>query len=79
MRIEELLLTSCGFEEEGENFKFFVAGPKPGPSTSREQGVRTSLFHLFSGEDAEAIRHYLQTHPAWEARRVPPHRSTSNC
>ncbi len=72
MRVENLLLTCCGFDEEGGNFKFYVEGPRPVPSVSRRRGVRTPLFHLFTGEDARAIRGYLATHRAWDVLRIPP-------
>lgn len=72
MNVEQLLLVCCGFEDDGENFKFYLDSPNPQPSLDREQGVRTSLFRLFSGEDAEAIRRYLATRRAWDVLRVPP-------
>lgn len=71
MQVEALLAVCEGFEQDGENFKFYVSGPHPEPSFDREQGVRTSLFHLVSGEDAVAVRRFLATHRCWEIMRVP--------
>jgi hypothetical protein len=72
VQVEALLAVCEGFQEDGENFKFYVTGPNPEPSFDRERGVRTSLFHLVSGEDAVAVRRFLTTHRCWEVMRVPP-------
>jgi hypothetical protein len=72
MSVEELLPLCCGVEDDGKSVKLYLEGPDPKPSFDREQGVRTPLFHLFSGEDAEAIRRYLATHRAWAILFVPP-------
>jgi len=72
MNIEYLLTTCCGFEDDGREFRFFLDGPNPEPSLKRERGVRTTLFHLFGGEDARAIRDYLSRHRCWDVMRVPP-------
>src|SRR4051794_18917703 len=69
MQVEELLLLCCGFEDDGGNFKFYLDSLTPQPSFSREQGVRTPLFRLFSGEDAEAIRKWLACRRAWDVLR----------
>jgi hypothetical protein len=71
MQVEQLLLLCCGFEDDGRDVRLYLDSPDPQPSFTRESGVRTPLFHLFVGEDAEAIRRYLVAHRAWEVLRVP--------
>src|SRR5262245_41373799 len=73
MDIEHLFLTCCGFEfsDDGQSVKFFLDSPTPKSSISREQGVRTSLFHLLHGDDAGAVRQWLQGRRAWDVLRVP--------
>lgn len=77
MDIEQLMLTCVGVEDDGERIKLYVAGPTPKPSTSRGPGRRTSLFHLFAGDQAETIRAWLTTRKAWQVLRVPP-KETAN-
>lgn len=72
MNIDLLLVTCVGFEDDGEHVRFFLDSPTPEVSFTRDRGVRTSLFHLFSGEDAERFREYLARHRCWEVMRVPP-------
>ena len=72
MRVEELLLLCCGIEDDGQCVKLYLDSPQPELSVSREQGIRTQLFHLFSGDDAETIRNYLATRRAWDVLRVAP-------
>jgi hypothetical protein len=72
VQIEQLLQACFGIEDAGENIKLYVAGPNAGPPGRNERGVRTGLFHLFGGEEADAIRRYLASHPAWEFLRVSP-------
>lgn len=70
MRVEELLLTCCGFADDGETLRLFLDSPRP-QARRRRAGVRTALFRLLAGDEAEAVRRYLAAHPAWEALRVP--------
>jgi hypothetical protein len=79
MKVAELLLTCCGFEYFGETIKVYLDSPNPEPSTSREQGIRTTLFHLFASEDAEAIRCYLAAHRTWDVLRVPQPYTKTRC
>ena len=74
MDIEQLFLTCCGYEfsEDGQSMKFYLDGPNPKQSFDREQGVRTSLFHLLHGEDAAAVQQWLRGRRAWEILKVPP-------
>src|ERR1700722_17293993 len=72
MDIQQLFLVCCGFEDDGKSIKFHLDSPNPQPSLTREQGVRTPFFRLFSGPDAEAIRHWLRGRRAWDVMRVPP-------
>lgn len=70
--IERLFLIACGYEDNGQEFRLFLEGPNPQPSVNRPRGVRTNLFYLFAGEEAEAIRAWLVTRKAWQVLRVPP-------
>lgn len=72
MNIDVLLMTCCGFEDDGEFIRFFLDSPTPEVSLTREHGVRTDLFHLFGGEDARTIREYLARHRCWGVMRIPP-------
>ena len=71
MNIDLLLMTCCGFEDDGEHVRFFLDGPHPEPSLKRDRPVRTELFHLFGGDEAQAIRGYLACHHCWDVMRVP--------
>jgi hypothetical protein len=74
MNIDLLLMTCCGFEDNGEHIRFYLDSPTPEPSLTRERGVRSELFHLFGGDEAQAIREYLARHPyrCWDVLRVAP-------
>lgn len=72
MNIDLLLMTCCGFEDDGEHVRFFLDSPTPLPSATRDRGIRTDLFHLFGGDDARRFREYLARHRCWEVMRVPP-------
>jgi hypothetical protein len=71
MRPDLLLLTACGIEDDGESVRVYVDGPTPEPSYTRDRGIRSDLFHLFSGEDAATIRGWLRQNRAWDCLRVP--------
>jgi hypothetical protein len=62
----------CGYECVGDQVRLYVDGPTPTPSFDRRQGVRTSLFRLYSGQDAESILMWLAQNRAWQVLRVPP-------
>jgi hypothetical protein len=72
MDVQQLFLVACGYEDTGEEIRVFLDSPTPEPSVSRKRGQRASLFHLFAGEQAEAIREWLSRHKAWQVLRVPP-------
>lgn len=72
MGIDGLLATCCGFEDDGRAVRFYLDSPTPEPSFTRERGVRSSLFHLFAGDDARKFREYLARHRCWDVMRVPP-------
>ena len=71
MNIDVLLMTCCGFEDDGHEVRFYLDSPIPEPSFTRERGVRTNLFHLFAGDDAQTFREYLARHRCWDVMRVP--------
>ena len=71
MDVEHLLLTCCGFEDDGAVVRFFLDGPTPEPSLTRDRGTRTPLFHMVAREDAQAVRDYLARHRCWDVLRVP--------
>lgn len=72
MNIDVLLMTCCGFEDDGEFIRFYLDSPTPDVSFTRDRGARTDLFHLFGGDDARTIREYLARHKCWGVLRVPP-------
>lgn len=72
MRPDLLLFTACGFEDDGEHVRVYVDCPRPAVSFTRDRGVRTPLFHLLAGEEADAFRRWLSQNRAWECLRVPP-------
>jgi hypothetical protein len=62
----------CGYECVGDQVRLYVDGPTPTPSFDRRQGVRSPLFRLYSGQDAESILAWLAQNRAWQVLRVPP-------
>lgn len=72
MGLGVLLMTCCGFEDDGEYVRLYLDSPRPEPSLTRDRGVRTLLFHLFGGAEAQAIRDYLVRYRCWDVLRVPP-------
>jgi hypothetical protein len=62
----------AGYEQVGEQLRLYVDGPTPPPSFTRKRGVRTPLFHLYSGRDAEEVMQWLDRNRAWQVMRVPP-------
>lgn len=62
----------CGYERIGDQVRLYVDGPRPQPSFTRRRGVRTALFRLFAGRDAQDILAWLDRNRAWQVLRVPP-------
>jgi hypothetical protein len=71
MNVEYLLLTCCGVEDDGECVRLYLDSPTPEPSARRDRPVKTTLFHLLGGADAQAVRDYLARHRCWDVIRVP--------
>ncbi len=72
----EVFLCACGYEQLGDQIRVYVDGPTPAPSVARFSGVRTQLFRLFAGMEAESIRRWLARNRAWQCLRVSPPFST---
>ncbi len=72
VRLESLFPLISGYEDVGGGLRLYVEGPTPTPSLTRSRGVRTPLFHLFTGADAEEITAWLARNRAWQCLRVPP-------
>jgi hypothetical protein len=72
MRVEEMFLFCCGYEDAGDYIRVFFDSPSPKPSISRERGVRGRYYHDFSGDEAGLIRRHLQTYRVLQCLRVPP-------
>lgn len=65
--------TICGYERVGpDRLRLYVEGPTPESRLDRPRGVRTSLFRLYAGGDAEAVLSWLDRNKAWQILRVPP-------
>jgi hypothetical protein len=62
----------AGYERVGDQVRLYVEGPKPAPSFTRRRGVRTALFHLYEGQDAQDILAWLDRNRVWQVMRVPP-------
>lgn len=61
-----------GYEWVGGQLRLYVDGPSPEPSFTRSRGVRTPLFRLFAGREAESVKSWLGRNRAWQCLRVPP-------
>lgn len=72
MNLWETFPLIVGYELIGDRVKLYVEGPTPVPSFTRRRGVRTPLFHLHAGRDAEEIMEWLDVNRAWQVMRVPP-------
>jgi hypothetical protein len=71
MNLGEVFPLICGYERVGhDQVRLYVDGPMPVPSFTRERGMRTPLFHLYAGRDAEAILAWLDRNRAWQCLRV---------
>ena len=62
----------CGYERAGGQVRLYVEGPTQTASFDRQVGVRTPLFRLYSGRDAESVLAWLSTNKAWQCLRVTP-------
>ena len=72
MRWETVFALICGYEQIGDQLRLYLDGPLPEPCFTRSRGVRAPLFHLYAGQDAEAIWTWLARNRAWQCLRVPP-------
>ena len=54
-------------------------GPTPTASFDRQRGIRTQLFRLYGGGDAESIMAWLSANKAWQCLRVPPPLDKERC
>lgn len=72
MNIWDIFPLIVGYERVGDQVRLYVDGPTPEPSFTRQRGVRTPLFHLYAGRDAEAVLAWLDRNRVWQCLRVPP-------
>jgi hypothetical protein len=72
MNFDAMFPFLSGYEHLGDRTRLYVDGPKPTPRFDRVRGVRTPLFRLLAGEDAQAVRVWLASNRAWQCLRVPP-------
>lgn len=72
MKLWRVFPMICGYERVGDQVRLYVEGPTPQPSFTRQRGVRTPLFHLYAGGDAETVLTWLDKNRAWQVLRVPP-------
>ena len=76
MNLWKLFPSICGYECVGDHLRLYVDGPTPQHSFNRRRGVRTALFRLYAGRDAQDILAWLDRNRAWQVMRVPPPYST---
>lgn len=72
MNLWDIFPLIVGYERVGDQVRLYVDGPTPEPSFTRRRGVRTPLFRLYSGQDAQDILAWLGQYRAWQVLRVPP-------
>ena len=72
MNFEAVFPFVSGYEHLGDVTRLYGDGPMPTASFTRHRGVRTPLFRLLAGEDAQAARAWLARNRAWQVLRVPP-------
>jgi hypothetical protein len=72
MALWQLFPTISGYEWVDGRLRLYVDGPNPKASFTRDRGVRTVLFHLYDGTEAEAVKVWLDVNRAWQCMRVPP-------
>lgn len=62
----------CGYERVGDQVRLYVDGPTPQQSFTRRRGVRSLLFHVYAGRDAETVLAWLEQNRAWQVMRISP-------
>ena len=72
MNLWKIFPSICGYERIGDQVRLYVDGPTPQPNFTRRRGVRTALFRLHAGRDAEDILAWLDRNRAWQVMRVSP-------
>lgn len=72
MNLWETFPLVCGYEVIGDQVRLYLDSPTPVPDFTRERGVRSPLFRLYSGRDAEAVVEWLAKNRAWQVLRVAP-------
>ncbi|MBY0456620.1 MAG: hypothetical protein K2V38_04730, partial [Gemmataceae bacterium] len=72
MNLWEIFPSICGYERIGDQVRLYVDGPTPQHSFTRRRGVRTALFRLYAGRDAQDILAWLDRNRAWQVMRVSP-------
>ena len=60
-----------GYERVEGQVRLYVEGPTPTPNFDRQRGVRTPLFRLYDGSDAESIMTWLSENRVWQVLRIP--------
>lgn len=72
MNYWDVFSRACGYEMVRGHLRLYTEGPGAMPDFTRERGVRTPLFHLYAGVDAERLLVWLAMNRAWQALRIPP-------
>jgi hypothetical protein len=69
---ESVFVFVCGYEQVDGQLRLYVESANPQPSFDRQQGMRSPLFRLYTGGDAESILAWLDRHRTAQCLRVPP-------
>ncbi len=72
MNWSNVFVCACGYERIGNQVRVYVESADPQPTLDQLRGVRSALFHLYDGRDAEAILAWLDRNRGWQCLRVPP-------
>lgn len=72
MNWANVFLCACGYERIGDQVRVYVERADPQPNFHRQRGARSALFHLYAGQEAEAILVWLARNRAWQSLRVAP-------
>lgn len=72
MNLWDTFATICGYEVVGGQLRLYLDSPTPTRSYTRERGVRSPLFRLYAGADAQAVVAWLDANKAWQCMRVAP-------